>query len=249
MTETDWLTSTNPLDMLNFLQGSGNTNFRKHRLFAAACCRRIWDLIRDERSQRAVEVTELFADGREIPPEWLAQARAAPVYECHFQPAPINCFACDAAASSCLPNAPLGSKQEYIAFSTAINASDALRHIPHMDNCSDPEEYIEAAAACEDEQRVQANLLRCIFGLSPLRPLPPLAPSLRDWQDGLIVRMAHAIYEERSLPEGTLDIARLAVLADALEEAGADTVLLDHLRGPGLHVRGCWLVDLLTGRS
>jgi hypothetical protein len=40
------------------------------------------------------------------------------------------------------------------------------------------------------------------------------------------------------------------VLADALEEAGCtDAALLDHLRGPGIHVRGCWVVDALTARS
>jgi hypothetical protein len=50
-----------------------------------------------------------------------------------------------------------------------------------------------------------------------------------------------------SLPRG-LDVARLAVLADALEDPGcADADLLSHLRGPGMHVRGCWAVDLLLG--
>jgi hypothetical protein len=40
-----------------------------------------------------------------------------------------------------------------------------------------------------------------------------------------------------------------AVLADALEEAGADAELVEHLRGPGLHLRGCWAVDLILGRE
>jgi hypothetical protein len=39
---------------------------------------------------------------------------------------------------------------------------------------------------------------------------------------------------------------RLPILADALQEAGCDdAVVLDHCRGPGPHVRGCWVVDLL----
>ena len=42
----------------------------------------------------------------------------------------------------------------------------------------------------------------------------------------------------------------LAVLADALEEAGCDcTALLDHCRSHGPHVRGCWALDLLLARS
>jgi hypothetical protein len=49
---------------------------------------------------------------------------------------------------------------------------------------------------------------------------------------------------------GTLEPARLNVLADALEDAGCtERTLLDHLRSPGPHVRGCWPIDLLTGRK
>jgi hypothetical protein len=59
-----------------------------------------------------------------------------------------------------------------------------------------------------------------------------------------------AAHEERELPVGTLDTARLAVLADALEEADCTSQeVIGHLRGPGPHVRGCWAVDLLLGKS
>jgi hypothetical protein len=65
------------------------------------------------------------------------------------------------------------------------------------------------------------------------------------------VRLATAIYEERSLPEGTLDGLRLGVLADALEEAGVrDQEILGHLRQQGaVHVRGCSVIDLLLGKT
>jgi hypothetical protein len=47
-----------------------------------------------------------------------------------------------------------------------------------------------------------------------------------------------------------LDAAGLAVLADALEDAGCtDAELLGHLRRPGPHVRGSWALDLITGRT
>jgi hypothetical protein len=95
----------------------------------------------------------------------------------------------------------------------------------------------------------QAGLLRCLFGRTPFS-LPAIDPTCLTWNDGLVQRLAQAAYDERSLPEGTLDPARLAVLADALEEAGCtDVVLLEHLRGPGPHVRGCWVIDLLTSRE
>jgi hypothetical protein len=65
-----------------------------------------------------------------------------------------------------------------------------------------------------------------------------------------VKKLAEAAYENRSLPEGTLEQDRLAVLADALEEAGCGVEeILGHLRGPGPHVRGCHVVDTLMGKS
>jgi hypothetical protein len=75
-------------------------------------------------------------------------------------------------------------------------------------------------------------------------------PGWLAWQGGTVARLAEAAYDERQLPSGHLDPARLAVLADALEEAGCtDPDLLGHLRGPGPHVRGCWALDLLADKS
>jgi hypothetical protein len=40
------------------------------------------------------------------------------------------------------------------------------------------------------------------------------------------------------------------VLADALEEAGcSESEILRHCREPGEHVRGCWVVDLVRGKT
>jgi hypothetical protein len=77
---------------------------------------------------------------------------------------------------------------------------------------------------------LQADLLREIFG-NPFHPVAVDA-AWRGWNNGTIVRLAQAAYEERQLPCGLLDNARLAVLADALEEAGcASARILEHLRG------------------
>ena len=47
-----------------------------------------------------------------------------------------------------------------------------------------------------------------------------------------------------------LDNARLAILADALEEAGCDDEqILSHCRLCRDHVRGCWLLDLILGKE
>jgi len=40
------------------------------------------------------------------------------------------------------------------------------------------------------------------------------------------------------------DYSAMPILADALQDAGCeDERVLDHCRGPGLHVRGCWIID------
>jgi hypothetical protein len=97
--------------------------------------------------------------------------------------------------------------------------------------------------------QLKVAFVRDIFG-NPFRPSPPLPPAVLAWNDRTVPRLAQAIYEERKMPEGTLDTARLAILADALLDAGCeDESLVQHCRSPGPHVRGCWAVDLLLGKS
>src|SRR5262249_20701254 len=87
------------------------------------------------------------------------------------------------------------------------------------------------------DSNLQLALLRDIFG-NPFRPVA-LDPAWLSWHGGLLVSMARRMYDSR-------DFADLPVLADALEEAGCDNAdILAHCRGPGPHVRGCWVVDLI----
>jgi hypothetical protein len=90
------------------------------------------------------------------------------------------------------------------------------------------------------ERQLQCGFARDIF--NPFRPVT-IDPTWLAWNDGTVVKLAQAIYDERAFD-------RLPILADALEEAGCDPAeLLAHLRGPGPHVRGCWAVDFLLGRG
>jgi hypothetical protein len=97
-------------------------------------------------------------------------------------------------------------------------------------------------------QQCHADLVALILDVfgNPFRPLI-LDPS--HYRTPTVVSLARAAYDERQLPSGELDPHRLAVLADALEEAGAPDELVSHLRGPGPHVRGCFAVDLCLGLS
>jgi hypothetical protein len=113
-----------------------------------------------------------------------------------------------------------------------------------------PEDLVPLPETVTARRAGQSDLLRDVFG-NPFRPPPVLATSLLGWHDGLVVRLAQAAYKGLLLPSGHLDPARLSVLADALEEAGCgDHEVLTHLREQGkVHVRGCFVVDLLLGKS
>jgi hypothetical protein len=60
MTETDWLSCSDPVLLLRHV--SSTASERKLRLLACATCRRLWFMLREEHSRRAVEVAERFAD-------------------------------------------------------------------------------------------------------------------------------------------------------------------------------------------
>ena len=70
-----------------------------------------------------------------------------------------------------------------------------------------------------------------------------------DWTTPDVVTIASAAYSA-ILPNGQLGPFRLAILSDALEEAGCtDAAIFDHLRSPGPHVRGCSALDLILGKQ
>jgi hypothetical protein len=98
------------------------------------------------------------------------------------------------------------------------------------------EVWAEARAA---ELAAQAALLRDLFGPLPFRPVSVAA----SWRTPAVVGLARAIEQEQ-------DYGLMPVLADALMDADcSDPDLLDHLRGPEPHLRGCWLLDLLLDKS
>jgi len=107
-----------------------------------------------------------------------------------------------------------------------------------------------ASVAARDVAAVQGigalpALVRDVMG-NPFRPLPAVDRSLLAWKEATVPRLARQAYSDQRFPEGTLDPDRLAILADAVEDAGCtDMELLGHLRGVGPHVRSCWAVDLL----
>ncbi len=95
-----------------------------------------------------------------------------------------------------------------------------------------------------------ADLLRDLIG-NPFRPLAPFDPCMLRWNSGTIVRLAQQAYDDRLLPSGHLDPRRLAVLGDAIEEAGftSDAILAHYRQQGAVHVRGCFLLDAILGKE
>jgi hypothetical protein len=89
------------------------------------------------------------------------------------------------------------------------------------------------------EQRVQAAIFKDIFG-NPFRPVT-FDPR---WRSEAAVSLARTAYDTRNF-------SLLPILADALEEAGCDHPdVLNHCRDrKQVHVRGCWVVDGVLGKT
>ena len=225
MTEQEWLACTDPRKMLEALRGKASD--RKVRLFACACCRQVWHFLTDRRCRAAVEQAERYADGQ-ASKRGLTPTRVAAREAVRREDLPYWRRRAFHACLKVVEDRPAPA----VAAGAAINASGAVVAKP-----SKRGGYKTALAA-------QVALLRDLF--SPFRPVTP-DPA---WRTAQAVALAQAAYDERERPAGTLAVARLAVLADALEETGCDQAeLLAHLRGPGPHVRGCWAVDLLLGKQ
>jgi hypothetical protein len=234
MNEKHWLTRAGPHKMLEFLGKQASE--RKLRLLTCACCRRGWHLFPDERVQRVIEAAEQFADGLLSTAELNAVRQAADA--CARVPALHGMTASGACVYYPTPTA-LGT-----AYLEHFAPVGVLYHTADCLTLGTPNKK----AARDAETKAQADIVRDLFG-NPYQPVP-IDPAWLAWNNGLVVSLAQAAYDERRLPEGTLDNARLAILADALEEAGCrEGRLLDHLRGKSPHYRGCFVLDAMAGRE
>ncbi len=234
MREQDWLARTDPKGMVEFVCEKASD--RKKRLFAVACCRRIWFLMADHRSQMAVEIAERFADGMANRRERKAAIESALAAK----------EDADAAARKASAD---GDEKQWGGFNAAFAAMIAgnLRGYDPWDAANAAGYAVEFLTGTpkDAEHVAQVAFVLDIFG-NPFRPVPLNAA----WQTPTVLALATAVSDNRILPAGTLEPARLAVLADALEEADCtNDAILNHLREPRGHVRGCWAVDLLLGKE
>ena len=253
VTETEWLSGEDLTRMLHFARlhfiNPRTVGDRKLRLFAVACCRLIVHVLSDPRSREAVEVAERAAEGAAGSEKLrAAYARAAAAGDAfgmrtktEGSPSRVAQFAAEA-------NPIAAAKRVANWIGGALLTAEAPSGTRWPDDLEGQMHVLhELAADAALQARVAAAratipaLLRDVFG-NPFRPAKADQGWLA-WNDSAVRKLAQSIDDERAFN-------RLALLADALEDAGCDDAgLLGHLRGPGPHVRGCWALDLLLGRG
>lgn len=258
MKEAEWLASQDPLRMLRYLFPAGGSamglpieyltprpSARKLRLFAAACywtCAMQADAASCGGTRAALEAEE-WAEG--MPPPTLPnvvnlslESNADPVEharsacqwgEYHHKCLPLKASLLREIVGN--PFRPIVLGREWIN-------PDILR----LAEAVYQERVSQECSGCKGTGR------RCGKTVIERHPGPN-----------------DVTYSECTLCKGTgvgmpgcLDNASLAVLSDAIEEAGCtEPAILEHLRSPGRspfdlsgpHVRGCWCLDTILGRS
>jgi hypothetical protein len=237
MTEDDWLSALDPEPMFRFLHGK--VTDRKGRLFAVLCCRNVWHLLPDERSRAAVEVAERFAENpatqkerkgkttkKELQAVYVAAYIAVNTPDGIAQHGQPGFFFAANAASSAAANNAFSAATESSRFATAAIGQAAENDENSRWNGDDVR---------VEEREWQAGVLRHLID-NPFRPHPPL-PHVPTTIRGL----AEAVYQQ--------EWTAVSPLHDALLDAGL-TELAEHFQvAGGWHPKGCWAVDVLTGRA
>jgi hypothetical protein len=219
MIEAEWPTSTEPDSMLYQIRDTATD--RKLRLFAIACAKHNPLLPQDHQASWLIAMAEQYVEGA-IDPYRLESARRE----------------AERLAEDYWLDAWGGiGRAILVPITVQVAVADPLeiRSVWHM------AKSVWDAGDEAIERRWLASVLRDLFG-NPWHPVS-LDPMLRRWNGGVAVTLAQEMYE-------SCEFSRAPLLGDMLEDAGCtDPQVLEHLRGPGPHVRGCWVVDLLLGKS
>jgi hypothetical protein len=170
MTEAEWVASEDPREMLLSLHGRAGT--RKPRLFACACCRRVWASA-PEAARRTVALAERYAD---------RPYTREPFTRRELRGGLALADGVDALTAS-------AEECARVAAATALRKGGAARSSlwAEMSLGGDPD-----SSAREAERAAQAELIRDIFG-NPFRPVT-LGP---EWCTDTAVALARQMYESR----------------------------------------------------
>ena len=224
MTETEWLTCTDPHRLL--YGGCAGLTPRRLCLVAAAFARCAARLVPPERMTPALGRLEGMDEPDGTPTEHGGAVLAITAVSRLLAEAATRLARADY-SHQCTPDPSLV---------TAVSDVGVLARIANAAVRAGQGRPVKAARVRERQQ--QRRLLREVAG-NPFRPVA----FDRSWLSSTVVALATGIHQDRAFD-------RLPILADALEDAGCDNAeVLDHCRGSGPHVRGCHVLDLILGKS
>ena len=242
MTEAEWLACDDLGELFEYLESTTALTQRKLRLFEVAYCRRFTSILPEPVLVSALNVAERFADGvvadtelaavhqvsRTIEDESAMNEEGTPEIDALY-------YGAMAVREATSPNAP-----DYHSGTPALieHVMTAMAYASHALLLGGHEQQVAFFGQVSDSEKMHAiGFVRDIFG-NPFRPVA-FSP---EWRTDTTVSLARTMYESR-------DFSAMPILADALQDAGCDSAeILDHCRGPGPHVRGCWVVDLVLGK-
>lgn len=221
MTESDWLSASQIYELTHYKSSRSD---RKRRLLACAATRRLIEAHSDPRLDAAISGCEQFADRAASWQDMLEIRRS--LRSLQREMAAIHSDVSDLNALRAVLTL-IG--REFVDYRLALEA--AQHHRGHR-----PRDYVEG---CREEEQQQIHLARDIFG-NPFRPVA-FSP---EWRTSTVVSLAQGMYESR-------DFTPMPLLADSLQDAGCEHEdILAHCRDAnGTHVRGCWVVDGVLGKS
>lgn len=247
------------------LSDAGRLTDRKKRLLGIAMCRFLGELLDTEHTAKLLSEGKRLGSARRVDPKLLNDRT---LFESILREAETLAENLeDTGAETFRERVELADGLSFVGSDYYACYDESWGPIPHSLIASS-----EAAGAvyyaCTDHPHLEhvarraAKALHCASGgddddetnlgespelCSVVRDIVP-HPDVRDrwepdWRTKTVSELAQSIYANRSFEE-------LAVLGDALQEAGCDdTVVIEHCQHPDPHWRGCWVLDLALGRE
>ncbi|VTR98685.1 hypothetical protein [Tuwongella immobilis] len=238
MTEAEWLGAPHLYTLIRLIEEKASE--RRRRLLACACCRRTWNLLPDDFIRDILELAEQYADGM-VTSGHLRSVQNEPYFDDlqnqlrgRAQVKPQQSLRTLYAISAIRDLTSLSVNLVNIILDTSRNPRDDYIPTPiHNETTGGG-----SIGYDPNELDLKIRLLHDIFG-----PRLDSLPFVSTWRTSAAFVLAHQMYQSR-------DFSSMPMLADALEVAGCDNQeILRHCREPGIHVRGCWVVDLVLGNE
>lgn len=229
MNESDWLSTSDPLALLDYLfpiRGLDSTQpqSRASRLYLLGCARLAWDRLPGV-CQCVAKVGQRVYGGRmrDTVLRDTIYPHAEALIHCRGTADEVNSIGRELVALGLATAAEVFTKEDI--------PPEQWSGFAHL-------VYLPFARTTPHFRRIPVelhslSLVREVFA----NPFRQHLTFNRDWLTENVLNLArHA--------EATADFAVLPVLADALQDAGCDRDdVLDHLRSGGPHMPGCWAIE------